>query len=94
MRHTFCSRLALAGAPAKAIQELAGHADLATTQRYLHLPAAAKVEAMRLLDRGGRVEADPRDSEKVSENQQLSVGAPGTRTQNQRLKRPLLYQLS
>ena len=29
------------GAPARAIQELAGHQDLATTQRYMHLSPAA-----------------------------------------------------
>jgi integrase len=33
LRHTFCSRLAMKGATAKSIQELAGHRDLATTQR-------------------------------------------------------------
>jgi hypothetical protein len=38
------------GAPAKAIQELAGHKDLTTTQRYMHLSPAAKSEAIRLLD--------------------------------------------
>jgi integrase len=32
LRHTFCSHLAMRGAPARAIQELAGHEDLATTQ--------------------------------------------------------------
>jgi hypothetical protein len=37
------------GAPAKAIQELAGHQDLSTTQRYMHLTKAAASAAMRLL---------------------------------------------
>jgi len=40
LRHTFCSHLAMRGAPAGAIQELAGHEDLATTQRYMHLSPA------------------------------------------------------
>jgi hypothetical protein len=38
------------GAPAKAIQELAGHRDLATTQRYMHLSPAAVEGAIRLLE--------------------------------------------
>ena len=38
------------GAPARAIQELAGHQDLATTQRYMHLRPAAIDNAIRLLD--------------------------------------------
>ncbi len=50
LRHTFCSHLAMRGAPARAIQELAGHQDLATTQRYMHLSPAAKDSAIRLLD--------------------------------------------
>ncbi len=41
LRHTFCSHLAMRGAPARAIQELAGHQDLITTQRYMHLSPAA-----------------------------------------------------
>ena len=49
LRHTFCSHLAAAGAPAKAIQELAGHADLATTQRYLHLSPTSRQNAMDVL---------------------------------------------
>jgi integrase len=66
LRHTFCSHLAMRGAPARAIQELAGHQDLATTQRYMHLSPAAIADAIRLLDappvageRGDIVESAP-----------------------------------
>ena len=38
------------GAPARAIQELAGHKNLSTTQRYMHLSPAALEGAIRLLD--------------------------------------------
>ena len=38
------------GAPARAIQELAGHKDLSTSQRYMHLSPAAIETAIRLLD--------------------------------------------
>jgi len=50
LRHTFCSHLAMRGATARAIQELAGHRDLATTQRYMHLTPAALDAAIGLLD--------------------------------------------
>jgi site-specific recombinase XerD len=47
LRHTFCSHLAM---PARAIQELAGHANLTTTMRYMHLTPAAVDSAIRLLE--------------------------------------------
>jgi len=50
LRHTFCSHLAMKVAPARAIQELARHADLSTTRRYMHLTPAATEDAIRLLD--------------------------------------------
>jgi integrase len=53
LRHTFCSHLAMRGAPARAIQELAGHQDLTTTQRYMHLSPAAIENAIRLLESAG-----------------------------------------
>ena len=55
LRHTFCSHLAMRGAPARAIQELAGHQDLSTTQRYMHLSPAAIDAAIRLLETGTEV---------------------------------------
>lgn len=45
------------GAPARAIQELAGHQDLSTTQRYMHLSPAAIDAAIRLLETGTKVAA-------------------------------------
>jgi integrase len=53
LRHSFCSRLAMRGAPARAIQDLAGHQDLITTQRYMHLSPNATESAIRLLDASG-----------------------------------------
>ena len=40
-------------APAKAIQELAGHANLTTTMRYMHLSPAARQDAIGLLNTRG-----------------------------------------
>ena len=50
LRHTFCSHLAMRGAAPKAIQELAGHQDLSTTQLYMHFNLQAVESAIRLLD--------------------------------------------
>jgi site-specific recombinase XerD len=40
------------GVPTRAIQELAGHRDLTTTQRYMHLSPNAVFDAIRLLEVG------------------------------------------
>ena len=50
LRHTFCSHLAMGGALVRGIQNLAGQANLSTTQRYMHLSPTAKEAAIRLLD--------------------------------------------
>jgi len=55
LRHTFCSHLAMKGAPPRAIQELAGHRELSMTQRYMHLSPAALESAIRLLDQPSAV---------------------------------------
>ncbi|PWU08793.1 MAG: site-specific integrase [Verrucomicrobia bacterium] len=53
LRHTFVSHLAMRGAPARAIQELAGHADLVTTMRYMHLSPASLKQAIQMLEQSG-----------------------------------------
>lgn len=66
LRHTFCSHLAMKGAPAKAIQELAGHCDLSVTSRYMHLTPAARVDAIRLLEPSAAVRTGGEMMEKGS----------------------------
>ena len=45
------------GAPLMAIKELAGHRQLSTTMRYMHLSPAARESAIALLNVGGLLEA-------------------------------------
>jgi integrase len=52
LRHTFCSHLAMKGAPAVAIQRLAGHKSIAVTNRYMHSTEDAARAAIRLLQAG------------------------------------------
>jgi site-specific recombinase XerD len=69
LRHTFCSHLAMIGASARAIQELAGHASLTTTQRYMHLSPNSTREAIDLLERSGpRVDRGAGQTSSATEN--------------------------
>ena len=49
LRHTFCTRLAAAGADVWIIQKLAGHAHIVTSQRYVHAaPEALGIAVQRM----------------------------------------------
>ena len=50
LRHTFCSRLVMLGAPMSEVQALVGHQALTMTQRYSHLSPKALGNAIRLLE--------------------------------------------
>lgn len=50
LRHTFASWMVMRGASLKAVAEILGHSDIATTQRYAHLSESYKQKAVELLD--------------------------------------------
>ena len=49
LRHTFCSRLVMAGVPLKTVQELMGHKTIQMTARYAHLSPGHLQNAVELL---------------------------------------------
>ncbi len=53
LRHTFASHLVMRGVSIKAVQELLGHSDIATTMRYAHLAPHVTRDAVMLLDGAG-----------------------------------------
>ncbi len=57
LRHSYCSHLAQGGASTKAIQMVAGHASMKTTERYMHLSPAHVEAAIAHLPALGSVEA-------------------------------------
>lgn len=53
-RHTFCSRLAMAGVPLVTIRDLARHTDVQTTLRYTHLAPKNYEHAIHLMEGAAR----------------------------------------
>lgn len=57
LRHTFASRLVMAGADLPTVQTLLGHKTIAMTLRYTHLTNEYKQRAVRLLEPAEQVPA-------------------------------------
>jgi len=58
LRHTFASRLVMAGVPIRAVAELMGHTELQTTLRYAHLAPGYLAEAVERLVPPAGVQTD------------------------------------
>ena len=52
LRHTFASRLVMAGVDIRTVQQLIGHKDIRMTMRYSHLSDAHLKEAVKKLENG------------------------------------------
>lgn len=51
LRHTFCSRLVMSGADLRTVQELGGWQTISMVERYSHLSASHKAEAVEKIGR-------------------------------------------
>lgn len=68
LRHTYVTRLAAAGVPARTIMDLAGHQHLSTSMRYMHLIPGATASGVAALERFDQARADQSRQDSGREN--------------------------
>jgi len=73
LRHTFASRLAMAGVDLTTVKELMGHKDITTTMRYAHLSPEHQLDAVQRLNR--KPDDPSSDSSAGQEKVATSAGA-------------------
>jgi integrase len=66
LRHTFASRLAMAGVDMRTLQELMGHKTMQMTLRYAHLSPAHQLDAVQRLNRPTDTTTDTEVEESVA----------------------------
>jgi integrase len=73
LRHTFASRLVMAGVDIRTVQELMGHKTIAMTVRYSHLAPKHTLAAVERLDASTAKPTDTTTDTKPPEQQQAEV---------------------
>jgi len=79
LRHTFCSRLVMAGVPLKTVQELMGHKTIQMTARYAHLSPGHLQNAVELLSGGNGHQTATRERKKPTATRTATRAKKATR---------------
>lgn len=74
IRHTFASRLVMAGVDLTTVKELLGHKTIQMTCRYAHLAQSHKLAAVEKLSGGWKPQEGPTDT-KTSTDQESQAGS-------------------
>ena len=75
-RHTFGSRMAMAGVDLMTLRELMGHASITTTQRYCHPTPEHKRQAVEKLRKFNEAHASASREEKPTKPARFPRGVP------------------
>jgi site-specific recombinase XerD len=75
LRHTFASRLVMAGVDLRTVQELMGHKTIQMTVRYAHLAPKHQLAAVERLCDTGASRYEPTDTKTSTSRSEQSVGA-------------------